>query len=205
MAASGKMNFPEHDHRRGYIGVAVRQAIEFIEARGLTAKVRADASPAAIAQIEKPPAMLAWQDAAVLDELETLLEKHGGRSACADLGLQAARKLGSGLVRPVLKFALQLFGNSPATVLANLDRFYSMVTKGLSYGYEAVDDNHGLVILTAYGPSVPRAFFDVTRGNLVYMLEVAGATGTVDAPKIRSSSDECTVVEYRVGWEAKAG
>jgi len=200
MAASGRMRGPEHDQRRGYIGVAVRQAIEFIEARGLTAKVRADASPAALAQIDKPPSMLAWQDAAVLDELETLIEKHGGRNACVDLGLQAARKLGAGLVAPVLKFALQLFGNSPSTLLANLDRFYSMVTKGLSYGYEAVGEKEGRVILTAAGPSIPRAFFDVTRGNLVYMVELTGATGTVDAAKIRSTSDHGTVVEYAVRW-----
>ncbi|HEY2029683.1 MAG TPA: hypothetical protein VGH20_10795 [Myxococcales bacterium] len=198
------MKTPGNDPKqqgRGYIGVAVRQAIEFIEARGLTAKVRADASPAALAQIDKPPGMMAWQDAAVLDELETLLEKHGGRSACVDLGLHAARKLGSGIVAPVLKFALQLFGNSPATLLGNLDRFYSMVTKGLTYGYEAVGDKQGLVILTAEGPSIPRAFFDVTRGNLLYMLELTGTKGTVDAPKIRTTTDRSTVVEYRVGWE----
>jgi hypothetical protein len=203
MTASPKMKTPRPDLKeqgRGYIGVAVRQAIDFIDARGLTAKVRADASPAAIAQIDKPPAMLAWQDAAVLDELETLLEKHGGRNACVDLGLHAARKLGAGLVAPVLKFALQLFGNSPATLLANLDRFYSMVTKGLSYGYEAVGEKQGIVILTADGPSIPRAFFDVCRGNLAYMLELTGATGTVDAPKIRSTSDRGTVVEYAVRW-----
>ena len=206
MDARAKMKPAGYDPKqpgRGYIGAAVRQALEFIEARGLTAKVRADASPAALAQIDKPPAMLAWQDASVLDELETLLEKHGGRNACADLGLYAARKLGSGIVAPVLKFALQLFGNSPATLLGNLDRFYSMVTRGLTYGYEPAGDNQGVVILTAEGPSVPRALFDVCRGNLLYMLELTGTKGSVEAPKIRSSTDLRTVVEYRVAWEPK--
>lgn len=42
--------------------------MEFIESHRLTAKVRADAPPAALAQIDKPPGMMAWQDTAVLDE-----------------------------------------------------------------------------------------------------------------------------------------
>ncbi|GAC1344034.1 MAG: hypothetical protein NVS2B9_10230 [Myxococcales bacterium] len=185
---------------RGYIGVAVRSALEFIEQRGLTAKVRADASPAVRAQMDKPPGMMSWQDSTVLDELETLLEKHGGRDACVSLGLFAARKLGGSLVQPLLKFAMQLFGNSPATLLGNLDRFYPMVTRGLAYGYEPVSETQGVVILTADGPDIPRAFFDVTRGNLAYMLELTGATGTIDPPRIRSSDAGGTVVEFLARW-----
>jgi hypothetical protein len=132
--------------------------------------------------------------------METLVEKHAGRDACVALGLYAARKLGGSLIQPVLKFALQLFGNTPATLLANLDRFYPMVTRGLSYGYEPVSETEGVVILTAEGPGAPPALFDVTRGNLSYALEMTGATGTVAAHRVRSSDDKGTVVDYVVRW-----
>jgi hypothetical protein len=206
MTAAAKVKTPTEASRavplsqRGYLGVAVKSAIEFIEQKGLTQKIKAEASPAARAQMEKPPTMMSWQDAAVLEEMETLVEKHAGRDACVALGLYAARKLGGSLIQPVLKFALQLFGNTPATLLANLDRFYPMVTRGLSYGYEPVSETEGVVILTAEGPGAPPALFDVTRGNLSYALEMTGATGTVAAHRVRSSDDKGTVVDYVVRW-----
>jgi hypothetical protein len=205
MTAAAKMTMPhqaaEVAHSpRGYLGAAMKSAIEFIEQKGLTQKIKAEASPTARAQMEKPPGVMSWQDAAVLDELETLLEKHAGRDACVALGLYAARKLGGSLIQPVLKFALQLFGNSPATLLGNLDRFYPMVTRGLSYGYEPVSETEGIVILTAEGHGIPPALFDVTRGNLSYLLEMTGTTGTVAAHRLRSSDDKSTVVDYVVRW-----
>ena len=64
---------------RGYIGLSVRCGIDFIEEMGLTEKVRADASVAARQALDNPPAKLGWHDSTVLDELETLLLKYGGR------------------------------------------------------------------------------------------------------------------------------
>lgn len=191
---------PSQPSPRGYLGVAVKSAIEFIEQRGLTQNVRADASEKVRAQMDKPPGMMTWQDSAVLDELESLLEKHAGRDACVALGLYAARKLGGSLIQPVLRFAMQLFGNSPATLFGNLDRFYPMVTRGLSYGYEAVSEKEGVVILTAEGAAIPQALFDVTRGNLAYLLELTGATGTIAPYRLRSSDHRGTVVDFVVRW-----
>lgn len=205
MAATAKKMTPEpvdvaQPSQRGYLGAAVKSAIEFIEQKGLTQKIKGDATPGTRAQMEKPPGLMTWQDSAVLDELETLLEKYAGREACVGLGLYAARKLGGSLIQPVLRFALQLFGNSPSTLLGNLDRFYPMVTRGLSYGYEPVSEREGVVILTAEGSRVPTALYDVTRGNLSYLLEMTGATGTVNPHRLRSSDDKGTVVDYVVRW-----
>jgi hypothetical protein len=186
---------------RGYIGLSVRCGIDFIEQKGLTAKVRADASPAARAALDNPPAKLGWQDATVLDELETLLLTHGGRQACVDLGHYAAVSLGGGIVKPVLSFALQIFGTTPQTIFSNLDRFYSIVTRGLHYEFQHVSDKSGTLILTADGPNPPPALFDVCRGNLVYLLDLAGVTGTVDPYHLRSADSASTVVSFAVNWE----
>lgn len=185
---------------RGYLGAAVRSGIEFIGQKGLAQRVRADATPPVIAAMDKPPSMMSWQDSPVLDELETLLAKHGGRESCVELGVFAARKLGGSIVQPVLRFALQLFGNTPKSLFANLDRFYPMVTRGLSYGYQPISASEGIVVLNAHGSDIPPALYDVTRGNLMYMLELSGSTGTVSPPEVKSSNDQRTVVHYAVRW-----
>jgi hypothetical protein len=186
---------------RGYIGLSVRCGIDFIKEHGLTEQVRADASPAAREALDNPPAKLAWQDAAVLDELETLLAKHGGSAACVDLGLYAATHLGGSIVKPVLGFALQIFGTTPQTIFTNLDRFYSIVTRGLHYRYEPVSDKSGTILLTADGPNPPPALFEVCRGNLIWLVELANVAGTIEAPEIRSADSKGTVVSFAARWE----
>jgi hypothetical protein len=186
---------------RGYIGLSVRCGIDFIQDRGLTDRVRADASPAVREAIDRPPPKLGWQDATVLDELETLLAKHGGSQACVDLGLYAATHLGGSIVKPVLGFALQIFGTTPQTIFNNLDRFYSIVTRGLHYRYEPVSAKSGTIFLTADGPNPPPALFHVCRGNLIWLLELANVAGTIDPYEKRSSDSNGTIVSYSVHWE----
>lgn len=186
--------------KRGYIGASFKSAVEFIQQRGLAKQVLAECSPETARLVEKPPVILTWMDAKPLDEIETLIAKHAGRQACVDLGLEAARKLGGTMVQPVLRLAMTLFGQTPATLLANLDRFYPLVTSGLHFDYEAVSDNEGVVKMTADGPEVPPAVFDVTRGNLMYMIELCQRQGVVEAPQVISSDPTATVVHYRARW-----
>lgn len=186
--------------KRGYIGASFKSAVEFIQQRGLSKQVLADCSPETAKLVEKPPVILTWMDAKPLDELETLIARHAGRQACVDLGLEAARKLGGTMVQPVLRLAMTLFGQTPATLLANLDRFYPLVTSGLHFDYEPVSDGEGVVKMTCDGPGVPPAMFDVTRGNLMYMIELCQRQGAVDAPEVVSSTPAATVVHYRARW-----
>ena len=186
---------------RGYIGLSVRCGIDFIAERGLTEKVRADASPTARQALDNPPAKLGWCDAMVLDELETLLLKHGGRQACVDLGHYAGVSLGGGIVKPVLSFALHIFGTTPQTIFSNLDRFYSIVTRGLHYEFEPVSEKSGTVVLTAEGKNPPPALFDVCRGNLVYLLDLAGVSGTIEPHQVRMADPTRTVVTFAARWE----
>jgi len=137
---------------RGYIGLSVRCAIDFIAERGLTSVVRAEATPATRCAMDNPPWQLGWHDAAVLDELESLLERHGGREACVDLGHYAGVALGGGIVQPVLAFAMQIFGGTPTTIFHNLDRFYSIVTRGLHYRYEPSAQKSGTISSPRTGP-----------------------------------------------------
>jgi hypothetical protein len=106
---------------RGYLGAAVRSGIEFIDQKGLAQRVRADATPPVIAAMDKPPSMMSWQDSPVLDELETLLAKHGGRESCVELGVFAARKLGGSIVQPALRQHAEVAVRQPGPLLPDGD------------------------------------------------------------------------------------
>jgi hypothetical protein len=189
------------DHgERGYLGSAFRVAVEFVQQRGCTALVKQRVSAATAELIDKPPFPFAWMPAAAMDELQSALSAVGGREACVDLGVTAGRKLGGSVIQPVLKMATALFGNTPATVFQNLERFYSMVLKGMTFEYEAAGPKQGLIRVRVEGANVPMALFDVTRGNLTYVFELCGVDGTVGAPEDVRCDAAGGQARYKVQW-----
>lgn len=185
---------------RGYLGAAFRITIEFLKERGCTALVQAKVSEATKQLMAQPPFPFAWMPATPMDELESALSAVSGRDACVDLGLIAGRKLGGSVVQPVLKMATALFGNTPATVFQNLERFYSMVLKGMTFQYDATAPREGTVLARVAGARVPAALFDVTRGNLTYVFELCGVQGTVEPPEQLRIGDSGAEARYAVRW-----
>jgi len=96
---------------------------------------------------------------------------------------------------------LQIFGTTPQTIFNNLDRFYSIVTRGLHYEYQPVSEKSGTIVLTAEGNDPPPALFDVCRGNLIYLLDLAGVTGRIEPYEVRSQSSTKTIVTFAARWE----
>ena len=135
-----------------------------------------------------------------MDDLESALLSVSGQQACADLGATAARKLGGSVIAPVLRMASALFGNTPAALFQNLDRFYPMVLKGMSFSYQPAGDRDGVVTASAAGPDVPAALFHVTRGNLTYIFELCGVSGTVVGPEDLRCDRQSGEARYRVRW-----
>lgn len=185
---------------RGYIGTAFRIAVEFITTRGHVNAIKERVSPETKALIEAPPFPFAWMAARHMDELQTALSAVAGRGACVDLGMQAGRSLGGGVIAPVLKMATSLFGNTPVTVFQNLERFYAMVLKGMTFEYQEVSQKEGTVMVQAHGPGVPLALFDVTRGNLGYVFELCGVVGHVDPPENVRVETTPAEARYKVRW-----
>jgi hypothetical protein len=190
----------EGSDARAYIGSAFRVAVEFVHQRGCAALVKQKVSPATAELIEKPPFPFAWMPATPMDELQSALSLIAGAQACVDLGVTAGRKLGGTVIEPVLRMATALFGNTPVTVFQNLERFYTMVLRGMRFEYEVVGPRQGLVRAYADGPNVPAALFDVTRGNLTYVFELCGVQGTVEAPEDIRCDARKGEARYKVQW-----
>jgi hypothetical protein len=185
---------------RGYIGSAFRAGVDFVRQRGLLDSIRERVSPETARLMDKPPFAFAWMPARPLDEIQYALGALGGRQACVELGMAAGRNLGGGVIAPVLKMATSLFGNTPATVFQNLERFYSMVLRGMTFEYQAVNEREGIVTARAMGNGVPAALFDVTRGNLAYVFELCGSLGKVSEPQDVRIDALHGEARYRVSW-----
>jgi hypothetical protein len=186
---------------RAYIGSAYRIAVDFIDQRGHGAAVRARVSPETAQLLDKPPFPFAWAPPRAMDELQTALLSVAGREMCVELGLNAGRKLGGSMIAPVLRMATSLFGNTPATVFQNLERFYSMVLRGMTFQYEAAGPKEAIISVRAQGPNVPAALFEVTRGNLLYVFELCGVKGTADEPRNMRIDAGGGEARYHVRWE----
>ena len=185
---------------RGYLGSAFRLTLDLIDNKGWRDRIRAEAPPETARMMDKPPSPLSWIPAARLEDLEDLVEKHGGRDAACELGLLAARNLGGSVIKPVIKLALTLFGASPETIFGNLDRFYSMATRGLHFAWCDADRKAGVIEAQFDGAGIRRSLFDVTRGNLQYVLELCGASGDVGAPQIVRHDHRGALVRFNARW-----
>jgi len=185
---------------RGYLGSAFRLTLDMIDEKGWRAAIRAQAPPETARMMDDPPGALSWIAAARLEDLEELIARHGGREAAVELGIRAGRNLGGSVVKPVIKLALTLFGATPDSLYANLDRLYSMVTRGLHFAWRDGQRKSGVIEAQFDGPGIRESLFDVTRGNLKYMLEACNASGDVEAAQILRHDDRGALVRFHARW-----
>jgi len=184
---------------RGVLGAAYRITADFLEKRGLKSEVSAKLSPASRKFVDKPPFAFSWHDYAALEEIEKVLHARSPELA-ADLGFAAAEHLSGTVVAPLVKMALTLFGKSPDQLFTNLDRFYSMVTRGFSFRYEPAGEKAGQVRVTISGGKAHESLFQQIKGNLRMLYGLSGVNGTVDEPRVLRSDDAGAEVALRVSW-----
>jgi len=190
------------DETRAALGSVYRLTVDFLARRGLLDEVKRQASPATLKLLEKPPPAFAWQGYEVLEDIERILfAMPNGRDLCADLGHAAASQLSGGVVEPIFRMAVSLFGKTPASLLAHLDRFFSMVVRGFSFNYEPRSEKDGLLTAQISGGAVHESLFQQLRGNLRVIFDLCGAEGTVDTPEIVRHDSQGALVRFAVRWE----
>ena len=179
----------EEAPRQG-LGSFFRALTDFLDERGLREQVRAAVSP--VTQFHSFAAHRRAGECAA---------EHRRRQACVDCGVACARPLGWSLLQPVLRMVFQLFGQSPEPVFANLDRFFSLVTRGISFSWEREPaERRGTVLARFAGEDTPEAAFHVLRGTLLFAFEVSSTSGEVGAPEVVESTASATIVRFQVQW-----
>jgi hypothetical protein len=175
---------------------------QYLAERGVFEDVKAKASPETRQLLEKLPFAFAWQDNAALEEIERLLHvMPGGSELCVGLGHAAGRQLSGSVIEPVLKLALSLFGQTPASVFGNLDRFFSMVVRGFSFRYEESARKAGVVYAEIEGGGIHRSLFDQIRGNLLTVFDLCSVKGSVDEAQVLRNDAAGALVSLVVRWD----
>jgi hypothetical protein len=174
--------------------------MDFVDKRGLREQVRAEVSPGTRAVIDAPPRSLSFIPSAPIDEIESVLQRIAGNKALAECGVACARPLGWSVLQPVIRMAFTLFGQSPEPIFSNLDRFFALVTRGISFSWEP-GEKGGLVLARFAGEGTPDAAFHVLRGTLLFVYEVSGTVGEVESPQVVESTPAGVTVRYAVRWK----
>jgi hypothetical protein len=188
------------DAPRQGLGSFFRALMDFVDERGLREQIRAVVSPATRAAIDDPPRALSFIASAPIDEIESALQKIAGDEALVECGIACARPLGWSMLQPVIRLAFMMFGQSPEPIFSNLDRFFSMVTRGITFSWEPRDKG-GSVLTRFEGDDTPDAAFHVLRGTLLFVYEVSGTVGEVGMPEVVESTAAGVTVRYDVRWK----
>jgi hypothetical protein len=188
------------DAPRQGLGTFFRNILDFIYERGRKADVLERVSPQTRALCDAPPGWFSWVPSVHIDELEAAFLEVAGREQTVELGRVCSQNLGTTVVRPVLRMAFLLLGQSPAAVFENLDRFFSLVTRGINFTYSPQTSRSGEVVARFEGPGTPEAAFHVLQGSLQFIFELCGVSGQVDPVQMAESTPAGTTVRYRVRW-----
>jgi hypothetical protein len=188
----------ENAPRQG-LGTFFRALIDFVDEKGLREQVRGKVSAETRALIDKFPRPMSFLPSKPIDEVEAALLELTNADVLVECGLAVARPLGWSLLQPVLRIAFQFLGQSPEPIFSNLDRFFSLVTRGIEFSWER-GEKGGNVLARFDGPDTPEAAFHVLRGSLTFAFEASGTSGTVTAPELVESTPFEAVVRYRVSW-----
>jgi len=188
------------DAPRQGIGTFFRNVVDFVSNHAGKDEVLARVSPQTRALYEKPPGWLSWVPSVHIDELEAAFLSIAGRDATVEMGRACSRSLGTTLVQPVVRIAFLLLGQSPAAIFENLDRFFALVTRGITFSYTAAAPRAGSVLAHFDGPDTPEAAFHVLQGALEFIFEMCGISGQVGSVEVVESSAAGASVRYRVQW-----
>jgi len=188
------------DAPRQGLGSFFRALMDFVDERGLREQVRSAVSPATRAAIDAPPRSLSFIPSTPIDEIESVLQRIAGNDALAECGVACARPLGWSMLQPVIRTAFMLFGQSPEPIFSNLDRFFSLVTRGISFSWEP-GEKGGTVLARFAGEGTPDAAFHVLRGTLLFVYEVSGTVGEIGPPEVVESTAAGVTVRYEVRWK----
>jgi hypothetical protein len=193
---------PMSEQQRKVLGSVYRVTAEFLAQRHLAEEVLSKVSPETRKIIAKPPFGFSWQSGGPLEEIERILfDLRGGRDLCADLGLAASLNLCGSLIQGVVRMSFALFGQTPASLFSNADRFFQMVTTGLGFRYEATTDKTGVVWAEIAGGEVHSSLFDQIRGNLSGAYPLCSVRGEVGPPEVQHHDAERALVKYAVRWD----
>jgi hypothetical protein len=149
-------------------------------------------SPEARALLEKPPIALVMVDSWLVDPIIETIERQLGVDAVVEVGARAVRKGLMKFLGPMIRGTSELFGATPASLLARLDRISGLNVKGVGMRWESTSATSGTLRLE-YPRATPSANFHIWRGSVSVVFDLCNTVGEVSAPVPNAANTQCTL------------
>jgi hypothetical protein len=145
-------------------GAVLRSYLEEMRKTGALDDVLARVPAEVRALAQKPPLPISWVDARLTNQLLVALHEARGREAVVELGVNITTKRLSGMLRPLLRTSLKLFGATPASFFSRFEQFTSLLIRGVKFEYLPAGDTAGKLVLRHSIP-VPEAVYATWEGT----------------------------------------
>ncbi|MBF5046263.1 hypothetical protein FGE12_27855 [Aggregicoccus sp. 17bor-14] len=157
-------------------GLLARSYRKALGERGLLVPLCARLSPASARAISEPPGPVSWTSAAWVLETTQALQLLAGREACRELGLAMSHDMVGGVLAPMAKTALALFGSTPANLYPRLGTYTALLMRGVDFTWTPTDPRGGTL---AFRTEVPMndGFAAVWEGAFLFLPEACGVKG----------------------------
>ncbi len=183
-------------------GSIIRPLIAVIAGRGLLDAVAARVSPETRAILEEPPLFTAWIDARNGIEIYQAVLEIAGADQLRAISRESIARGIMPLLRSTIERVLAVFGVSPASLFARLDRAAGGTSRGMLYRYVPIDDTSGDFDLEIPAMTdVPLGPFVSTGGALELIFELCRVRGTLSEPRMVPNGRN-NRMRYRVSWRS---
>lgn len=135
-------------------------------------------SPATARLLSEPPGPMAWSSAHWVLELDAALCTLTNRDTCRQVGLMMTRDAVGGVLAPMARTALALFGSTPAKLYPRVPLYMAMFLRGLALDYAPTDARGGTLTLDSDLP-MNEGYLGVWEGVFLFVQEACGAWGQV--------------------------
>jgi hypothetical protein len=142
--------------------------------------------PATARLLGDPPGAMTWSSADWVLELGAALCALANRDTCRQLGQMMTRDAIGGVLAPMARTALALFGSTPATLYPRLPTYMGMYMRGLDLDYTPTDPRGGTLLMSG-SAQLNDGYLAIWEGVFLFVQEACGAKGQVRPARLEPS------------------
>ncbi|MEI8255073.1 MAG: hypothetical protein WCJ30_05310 [Deltaproteobacteria bacterium] len=181
-------------------GTVMRGRAAALREQGWLVKVEKHLDPATLAMVNEPPVTSTWIEGARVAEIDDVVRDVLGDRVLEELAAMTVRRSIGPLLRAAVEGTLRLFGTSPATLFARLDRLSASTVRGMSFSWETAGARGGSMTVTYPGSAdVPLSTFISIRAGFEGVFDMCGAKGT-SRLAVRSEAPPRNSGRFDISW-----
>jgi hypothetical protein len=165
------------EHAQGS-GLLVRGYRAALEELGKLNAVRERLAPEVAQLLSEPPLPMSWVPVDWFIQVAEATGAVAGHAGCRRLGEVCARSNAGGVLAPLIKTSLAIFGATPPTLYRRLDTFTSVLVRHAGFDF-VPDGPRGGTLKLHYSRAATPAFFATWEGVCVYVHALCGVPAEV--------------------------